>query len=295
MTNQITMNEYDVIFITLTDYPNYQVGSDGSFYSLYSNKKIKQNLGRDGYYRAHLYTNSEHHAKLSHRLIAKAFIQNPENKPCVNHKNGIKTDNRVENLEWCTHKENIIHSYKSLGKKASEHQINVARQRYLGENNPKAKINKEIACDIKEMYYSGISATEIAKKFNLSRSYIHAIAKEKFWNNLKNETNMDNAVLHLALKKKWFDMILSGEKKEEYREDKQYWRNRLLIPGDVCDGRWYNEIHFTNGYGKKVPYMRIEFKGLVDKERAICNPNWGYTDNVFIIKLGKILETGNLK
>ena len=71
-----------------------------------------------GYYAVRLSKNGVRISATIHRLVAKAFISNPQHKPCINHKNGVKTDNRVENLEWCTAKENIIHSFEKLKRKA---------------------------------------------------------------------------------------------------------------------------------------------------------------------------------
>jgi hypothetical protein len=92
---------------------------------------------------------------------------------------------------------------------------------------------------------------------------------------------MKKRVLHLTLKKKWFDLIASGEKDTEYREIKDYWERRFFIK-DTPIVRGFDEIHFRNGYKKDSPFMRVEWKTLVAEP---FNGNLCYA-----IKLGKILE-----
>lgn len=84
----------------------YEVSNIGRIRSLNSGE-IKVNfLCKNGYYYCHLYKNNKCNFKKVSRIVAEAFIPNPNNFPCVNHKNEVKTDNRVENLEWCTYKHN---------------------------------------------------------------------------------------------------------------------------------------------------------------------------------------------
>jgi len=89
----------------------YTVYEDGSIFSHKVNRKLACSKGN--YVTVRVGGTSAKSTYL-HRIIAECFIPNPENKPCVNHKNGNKHDNRVENLEWVTYSENHKHSYSEL-------------------------------------------------------------------------------------------------------------------------------------------------------------------------------------
>lgn len=102
----------------------YEVSSFGRVKSLIfhngTNERISKLYNHYWYHRVWLCKNWISKHCTIHRLVAKAFILNPENKPQVNHINWIKTDNRLENLEWCTSSENIQHAYKTWLMKVSK-------------------------------------------------------------------------------------------------------------------------------------------------------------------------------
>lgn len=82
---------------------------------------MKQRFNANGYLCVRIQVNKKTKGKSVHRLVAQAFIPNPQNKPFVNHKCGIKADNRVSELEWVTNQENTIHSYRLGLQKPNRH------------------------------------------------------------------------------------------------------------------------------------------------------------------------------
>lgn len=111
-----------------------------------------------------------------HSLLAKAFINNPHNYPCINHINGIKTDNRIENLEWCSYSHNQAHAIKmNLSPKPPQH---------LGEKHHKAKFNTKIFKNILNARKSGMPLSVILKTFNISQTHYYRIINKETWKHI---------------------------------------------------------------------------------------------------------------
>src|SRR3990167_8609812 len=129
----------------------YSVTRDGKVWS-HPNKLGGAKMGKwiksFRHYKGYLVYYLQHLTKrriiFAHKIVALAFIPNPLSKKELNHKNGIKTDNRVENLEWCTHLENMQHAYKNGFVKINR-----------GSNHGMAKLTEKQVLEIRQIYRDG--------------------------------------------------------------------------------------------------------------------------------------------
>jgi len=129
---------------TIEGYTGYEVSNFGRVRSLKraEPKLLKLNCRKGGYLYAHLSNGPHKKNELVHRLVAVAFVENKSGKPCVNHINNIRSDNRAENLEWVTHKEN------------SEWMVKCGRQSHLGYPYPRPVIATNIKSGEEKRYRS---------------------------------------------------------------------------------------------------------------------------------------------
>lgn len=126
-----------------------------------------------GYKSAVLCDSPKRSALLIHRVVAEAFIPNPDNLPWINHKDANKSNNRVDNLEWCTPSDNMQHAMK-LGL----HPV------LRGSQRGTAKLNEESVAAIKKLLTLGFSNEEIANLFKVSTAPISYIRTGKAWNHV---------------------------------------------------------------------------------------------------------------
>lgn len=151
---------------------SYTVREDGYIYSLKRRHcrggVVREWIGKVGYPIVYLCRGHKAKTVKVHRILAMAFIPNPDNKPQVNHKDGDKLNYSLTNLEWVTGKENIIHAHKigltihKRGHEALDTKLNTSQR---------DEIAKLYACQ-------NISQVELAKMFNVSQSLISIALKE---------------------------------------------------------------------------------------------------------------------
>lgn len=148
---------------TIDGFPDYKVSTLGRVLSLKGDvpKILKPAPNGHGYLGVRLCDDDGIHPKTVHRLVATAFIDNPDNKPEINHISGIKTDNRVENLEWCSRLENV-HAF-----------------------NPSLKLTEQKVKDILEILsWNEFTQQEIADAYGVSRRNISDIKNGKCWSHV---------------------------------------------------------------------------------------------------------------
>mgnify|MGYP006921321196 CR=1 FL=1 len=148
----------------------YEVSNLGNVKTIASNTRYRPNqsgiklkqLSRYGYYTVGLFKDNKPFYKRVCRLVAMAFIENPNCKPCVNHINGVKHDDNVNNLEWVTYSENEQHSYNVLGKN-----LKGIKKTFKNGVNPK---RKKVMCIEKNIIFDSVK--DAANSLGLYRANI---------------------------------------------------------------------------------------------------------------------------
>jgi hypothetical protein len=146
-------------------------GRGGAYFPKEKFMQLRKN--KQGYIKTFLTKNSSSKLCAVHRLVSNAFIPNTENKPQVNHKNGIKADNYVENLEWVTGSENCKHAFR-IGLECNK-----------GEKNPIAKLTEINVIEIRNEYSAGnTSHSLLAIKYKVTSRLIWAILNRRAWTHI---------------------------------------------------------------------------------------------------------------
>ena len=150
-----------------------EVSTEGRVRRLGCSSFKSQRLNYKGYLKVDLYKKGKRKTFSVHRLVAEAFISNPNNLPQVTHKNGLKVDNTLKNLELCNNSYNMKHSFK-IG-------INPKK---VGESNSSSKLKNEDVLEIRNLHKAGISMSKLSIRYYVSISTISSIIRKITWKHL---------------------------------------------------------------------------------------------------------------
>jgi hypothetical protein len=159
----------------IIEYEGYFVSSLGEIMSKRRDKNgklLRGEVTKDGYARVTIMNISPNRFFI-HRLVAESFIPNPENKPCVNHIDGNKLNNKISNLEWVTYSENTIHCIQNNLVKTSS-----------GISHYKSRFNEDQIREMRKRYNLGDRITDIGRDYEIDDSVAFNIIKKKTYKNV---------------------------------------------------------------------------------------------------------------
>jgi hypothetical protein len=155
---------------TIANYPNYTISNTGVVFNLRTQKIMKLHPDKDGYWVLNLSSNGHKRSMRVHRLVAEAFIWTNDTTLTVNHINGIKEDNTVENLEWLSNIDNIKHAFRT----------GLTPINPKGERSRRSKLTNTDANQIREWISNNThTRKEIADMFNICLSSVSNIINYK--------------------------------------------------------------------------------------------------------------------
>ena len=249
------------IWKEIKNYEMYEVSNLGNFRSKFVRKEnekyreIKGTLSSSGY--QNIFLTGKNGKKVSckaHRLVAEAFIENPEKKRTVNHINGHKLDNRLSNLEWMTHSENNLHAHKT------------------GLiNNKKSYTNSE-KLEMIEMYNNKERATDICIKYNIHNTTLYRILRQK---GIKFNSRNSCYVHSFSERKKLKEIIFSSNKSNKKLSEELLISEKLI--GEIKTSKKWEDIkldidpEFKATTSKYSYEERIKLKEIIIKNIEMKN------------------------
>lgn len=154
-------------------FPKYKVSNYGRVFSEKSGDVLKLVTHHKGYLKTQIYYMGKTKGFFVHRLVALAFIENPNDYSQVNHINGIKSDNSVGNLEWCSQSMNMKHA-----------RTNGLMNSPKGEDHYFARLKNEDVLSIRKLFKEGHTRRMLAKQYNCKPSNIKDIIMRRSWRHI---------------------------------------------------------------------------------------------------------------
>lgn len=155
MNENLVLRNAPEIWADVYGYRRYRVSNRGRVKNKKTNKVLKPYLTNRGYLTVGFWVEGKKKRLSVHRLVAEVFIPNPQNKPEVNHINGCKTDNNLCNLEWCSRRENVIHTFRN--------------------GLQETKLSKKLVLEMRQYRKQGLSLREVGKLIGVSHSTVWEI------------------------------------------------------------------------------------------------------------------------